>query len=914
VEIILNICKYNKKINFFANQKRQKTVLAKAIALILLAGNVVPTSGLAVPIEGVKFIDSNKNDTWEPWENELPIVTGGIIRLKAANAPSRLRPAQERTDINGQYVFDNVRPGDYKIWQYLDPTSSLANAVREDGETPLVLWSSEENPLWIRIKENSQVIKLVVDENGIDFAWEEGEFYDTDGNGIVNIDFPTPELGDDVQTKLEKATNIATNICSMPTVTLYSSWFENGDINEDSVVAIYGEIGDIPDSSPPVEVRAICNYGTLIDGNGSGLTLTFRELFANYGEIKGINGEENYWSLGGGYHEGTSLLLQDNPDVTCDPTDSPDPDYCSFFGIFYNDGKIQAGNGQASSGDSYNTAGEGGSVTIFAGIVMQQGTIAAGNGGNAEFPNRSYEVQDGKKLGGQGGELLIGAASDVIATAQSYTASGNGGDVVVQNGACSEQNHTDGLCGPLEALGGDGGDLSVWAGINMVAEGTAYSGNSAYFEPDVMLSGQDTRIIAKEDVVIFGGDDWELKLNNLSDEAITAGRNIILAVGNGGIVDLRNNNSKVFKAAAKVEIFADTILLDEGVMLQDLIDAPSIEVNPSKIIYHVALSGRKQIEAEANTNLPIEISISNVGPKEDTYTLGVSDSDDWAITGLPSTVTVEGLKRKSLILNVTLPSTMGAKDVITITATSQTDSKVIAVMDIKVSVKDTSCRVWGVHDKGLNNSQLFTVHSTDLQNFEVVELGNLQAGYDLESLDINPLTGELYMASSTDGVEPGHLYKLNPNNEAGNLVSVGNIGFTQVDSLSFHPEGVLWGWERGQGLLQINSITGIGELVIPYTEDVEDISWSTDGKLLYAVQHNELLVWDGNTLTTLCSMPRETEGIEAISENMLMFGAHGDKHLYVIDVKNGCQEINNISTPYNDIEGIAWSASTCPIQ
>ncbi|MEK8021975.1 MAG: hypothetical protein VSS75_034295, partial [Candidatus Parabeggiatoa sp.] len=696
--------------------KRQKTLLAKAIALALLAGSVVPTSAWAVPIEGIKFIDSNKNDTLEDWENELPIATGGIIRLKAADASPRLRPAQERTDINGKYVFDNVRPGDYKIWQYLDPTSSLASAVREDGETPLVSWSSEEYPLWIRVKDDGRVVKLVVDENGIDFALEGDELYDTDGNGIVNLDFPTPELGNDVQTKLDKAKDISNNICSMPTVTLYSSWFENGDINEDSVVAINGEISDIPDSSPPVEVRAICNYGTLIDGNGLGLTLTFRELFANYGEIKGVNGDDN-WSSPDAYPEGTSLLLQDNPDVICDATDSPDPDYCDFFGMFYNEGTIQAGNGMTSYGDGYNTAGEGGSVTIYAGIVMQQGTIAAGNGGNAEFPSSSYEVQDGKNLGGQGGYLDIQAGSDVIATAQSYTASGNGGDVVVQDGACSEQNYTDGLCGRLEALGGDGGDLSVSASGYAIAKGKAYSGNSAYFEPDVMLSGKDTRIIAKEDVVIFGGDEWELKLNNLSDEAITAGRNIILAVGKGGIVDLRNNNGKVFKAAVKVEIFADTVLLDEGVTLQNLIDAPTIEVNPSKIIYHVALSGQKKIEESAGTNIPIDISVSNVGPVEDTYTLNISDSAGWTIAGLPSSVTVEGLKRKSLTLNVTLPSIPGAKDVITITATSQTDSKVVAVMDIKVGVKDTSCRVWGVHDKGLNDSQLFTVHSTDLQNF-----------------------------------------------------------------------------------------------------------------------------------------------------------------------------------------------------
>ena len=880
--------------------KSSASIWRGVVFVTLMAGSIVPASSLAATIEGTKFVDSNVNDSWDG--DELAFIHGGIIRLKAANAPSWLPPSQKFTGINGQYIFENVSSGDYKIWQYIDPTSSLAAALREDG-TPLVKWASEEAALLITVTEGDEIIRQ--------------------DNGLVMsvIDFPTPELGDDIQIQLGNAANRANNICSTPTITLSNSWptVPPTGIDENAVVEIYGTV-EVPISSPPVEVRAICNHGTLIGKDGGDLQIIFRELFANFsdGEVNGTNGVDK-WMMPWWPRPGSSIILQQNLNLDCDPVEHPeDEGYCDFFGMFYNEGKVQAGHGESvlegwwSSDLAGN--GEGGSVTIFALNFIQQGTIAAGDGGKVKFQNSSdipWPLPE-NRIGGQGGSLQIAAISgNLIATAQSFTASGNGGDVVVNDNACLPEASENCM---YEVQGGQGGDLVAYSGANIVVQGTAYSGNSVYIEPETMLSGKDTHIIAKEDVVIFGGDNWELKLNNLSPEAITAGRNIILAVGEGGVVDLRNNNAKIFKAGVKVEIFANTILLDENVPLQDLIDAPSIGSYPSKIFFHVALSGQRQVEELADTTIPVEITISNVGPVEDTYTLNVSDSAGWTITNLPSSVTVEGLKRKNLTLNVTLPSTPSAKDVITITATSQTDSKVVAVMDIRAGVKDTSCSVWGVHDKGLNDSQLFTIHSTDLQNFEVVGLGNLHKDYDLESLDINPLTGELYMASSTDGIEPGHLYKFNPSNEDGNLVSVGDIGFTQVDSLSFHPEGVLWGWERGQGLLQINPITGFGELVIPHTEDVEDISWSVDGKLLYAVQHGELLVWDGNTLATVCSMPRETEGIEAISENMLMFGAHGDKNVYVIDVKNGCQEINNIPTPYNDIEGIAWSASTCPIQ
>ncbi len=124
-------------------------------------------------------------------------------------------------------------------------------------------------------------------------------------------------------------------------------------------------------------------------------------------------------------------------------------------------------------------------------------------------------------------------------------------------------------------------------------------GDSIYIEPDIMLAGKDINIVARKDVVIFGGDNWKLVLNDLRDDAIVAGRDIIIAVGDGGTVDLRGNTSKVFKAGGKVAIYADNVLLDQGVQLEDIIQASEIVRGPNKIIYRVVLNAQ-DVQGKAN--------------------------------------------------------------------------------------------------------------------------------------------------------------------------------------------------------------------------------------------------------------------------------------------------------------------------
>ncbi|MDM8562662.1 PKD domain-containing protein, partial [Candidatus Marithioploca araucensis] len=477
-------------------------------------------------------------------------------------------------------------------------------------------------------------------------------------------------------------------------------------------------------TSIDIQVRAFCNYGTLQLGDGPdgpvNLTITFSELFANLVKDSGMQNQGQIvvektgdWWGSEPMPNGSSITLKSNWKETCatlidlnqtgqeltqaqqeqllhcddNNDDWSDDNRKGLFGLFYNEGKIEAGRGygEITLDDRpwpSTNGSNGGSLNVSAARIIQKGIIRAGDGGDG---GEGYS-------GGQGGKAILQADFDVTATPQSVTSSGKGGNAIARCAdvqECSLDGNFSCNCPegvePPQAKFGKGGDLWLWA-PNVKFQGQATAGKSLYIEPDIMLSGTEMQLTAEEDVVVFGGDGWELNLSNLSDEAIVAGRNIILAVGAGGVIDLRGNSSKVFKAGGKVEIHADTVLLDEGVQLEDLIEAEEIIVGHSKILYHAVLSGYQQVSGQPNTTVPISLTVYNGGPKEDTYTLSAVSASGWVVSGLPTTLPIEGLGQSELALNVTLPATPGATDTITVTATSQADPTVVATTEIRVNV------------------------------------------------------------------------------------------------------------------------------------------------------------------------------------------------------------------------------------
>jgi WD40 repeat protein len=218
--------------------------------------------------------------------------------------------------------------------------------------------------------------------------------------------------------------------------------------------------------------------------------------------------------------------------------------------------------------------------------------------------------------------------------------------------------------------------------------------------------------------------------------------------------------------------------------------------------------------------------------------------------------------------------------------------------------------VYAIHDQDQSDTQLFTY---DLNEAHLDALGPLYLGYDLEGLDIHPYTHQLYASS---GKMRSRLYQVD--GYTGNLTLRGEIGFNHVNALSFHPSGKLWGWSK-KGLIQIDTDTGNGELVYAKPLNIQSIAWNNAGTLLYGAayetSHSTLWVYDGQNLSIACDeLPGEIEGLEMHPDNRLIFGLHDDDALsfHGFDV-NQCVVVADakITTPYHDIEAIAWPSANC---
>jgi hypothetical protein len=227
------------------------------------------------------------------------------------------------------------------------------------------------------------------------------------------------------------------------------------------------------------------------------------------------------------------------------------------------------------------------------------------------------------------------------------------------------------------------------------------------------------------------------------------------------------------------------------------------------------------------------------------------------------------------------------------------------------SVPSSSCQLYAVNDKGLNNSQFFTV---DPDTLAVNPIGDMYEGYDIEALEIHPKTGILYAASGDDTNNPGHLYTVNP--QTGALNDLGYTGFNEIEGLSFNND-TLWAWAKGDGLISINPPNSVGTLIIPSPILIEDLTWDSNGTRLYAVENNTLWISDGETVKKACdNLPGQVEALEMLPDGKLLLGIHGNKSILPFQAINveTCEIVFRAGLPtenYDDIEGIAWPEKAC---
>ncbi|OQW92069.1 MAG: hypothetical protein BWK78_02775, partial [Thiotrichaceae bacterium IS1] len=436
-----------------------------------------------------------------------------------------------------------------------------------------------------------------------------------------------------------------------------------------------GNVLPVAGSSTPIEVGTLCNYGTIQVTNGNLL------------HIKTTNSTTGFIE-----NRGTITALGTTPSQTPDTGASGSSIKLNAGNLFLNTGTVQAGHGQLG----YLQGGNGGSVEITAATIDHGvGTIAAGKGGEGNAPRKPYPGVNVN--GGNGGKITLSATTrltlgdPVVAVVNS----GTGGNATVYCPYTKNLTDGDGQClthpgrqyTGIIAKGGEGGEFVLVSPNTNLSGLKAESGRGIAVEPNTITAGADTRIEAKEDIIIFGGDDWVLDLRNLSEGAISTPGNITLAVGNGSSVDLRGIKGKAFNAGGQFKVLSDKVVLDAGVTLENIATATGgIVTGPSKILRKVSVNAPTQLLGQPNTTLPIELTITNVGPEGDAYTLTVKDSAGWTLGTLSSPVMITGLGQETLKLDVTLPSTLGATDVVTVTAVSQADSSVVSSAEIQLSV------------------------------------------------------------------------------------------------------------------------------------------------------------------------------------------------------------------------------------
>ncbi len=234
--------------------------------------------------------------------------------------------------------------------------------------------------------------------------------------------------------------------------------------------------------------------------------------------------------------------------------------------------------------------------------------------------------------------------------------------------------------------------------------------------------------------------------------------------------------------------------------------------------------------------------------------------------------------------------------------------------------ENSTCLLYALQDEGLNNSQFFTIDPQN--NFAVTPLGNVHPEYDIEDIDILSATTEIYASSGDDAQanhEKGYLYQVDPAN--GELTPVCSTGLGKVSAISFYPNSQdLWLWAGGKGLFvidlkQIKNGVCYPREIFRYSAQVEGITWDTEGKILYGAMGTTLYKYfhDTGTVAKVCdNFPKGAEALEMSTDGSLLFAVHQakDTSIHSFDI-NSCSIVDEadfpIKTPYNDIEGIAWT-------
>lgn len=234
-------------------------------------------------------------------------------------------------------------------------------------------------------------------------------------------------------------------------------------------------------------------------------------------------------------------------------------------------------------------------------------------------------------------------------------------------------------------------------------------------------------------------------------------------------------------------------------------------------------------------------------------------------------------------------------------------------------VEPAFCQLYGVQDKAANDSIFFIYNP---QDNTTLQIGETCEGCDIESMAIHPVTNEIYLGSGDNakGHSNGHLYKLDA--ATGELRAIGATGFTDISGLTFDSENQLWAWAKDAGLVKLNTLTAQGELVLPSSAELADLTWNAANQAFYGTIGKELWSYtpaDGSVNKLCSNLPPKTEALRVLpssvlSDDLVLLGAHRNSRmkLQAFDVAN-CQRVLNqdVIVGYDDVEGLDMPVAAC---
>ncbi len=226
-----------------------------------------------------------------------------------------------------------------------------------------------------------------------------------------------------------------------------------------------------------------------------------------------------------------------------------------------------------------------------------------------------------------------------------------------------------------------------------------------------------------------------------------------------------------------------------------------------------------------------------------------------------------------------------------------------------------ACLMIGVDNTGQSASQFFWL---DTDTGRSADLGPRYDGFDIEGIDVHPVTGVLYAVGGHRVQDDGPVYQMDA---SGTLTLLGTTGYRDQVAASFRPsDSSFWIFVAQVGLVTVD-LSDVSQTTVQYTtkKKVEAIAWNEDGSLLYALVGRDLYVYNpaSGSFSRTCKNLLPGDVISALEwgPDGLVSGVHHGTETQFVNIDPAACRVTAplYSAPYHHVKSLTYDlACTAP--